>query len=309
MSATARSILTPNDDAFWQAARGVWSSREDLQSAYPNPDSDGFAQWLAANAVLEYPNEFAPYYPPPPPADLVRSSSCGASAQVHLWSGTEDILLLKDLMEMYPAPKAEIRQVLDFGCGCGRVARHALRGLGGTQLFGADVSQGDVDWCTANLPGTFVRCGTQPPLPFETNQFDLIYVISVFSHLEEQTARAWMAELSRICAPGGTILISTVSSFALLVISRSPEHQELYRLTSKEAFERARELEEKRFVHYSPGADWVGAVPGVDVTYGHTFLTPDYVASEWAQWVRVRGYVPAALFRFQDLYALTNRGD
>ena len=42
-----------------------------------------------------------------------------------------------------------------------------------------------------------------PPLRYEDGQFDLVYAISVFTHLPHDLERAWIDELGRITAPGG----------------------------------------------------------------------------------------------------------
>ncbi|HJW67014.1 MAG TPA: class I SAM-dependent methyltransferase, partial [Gaiellaceae bacterium] len=48
-----------------------------------------------------------------------------------------------------------------------------------------------------------------PPLRYEGEQFDLVYAISVFTHLPHDLERAWIDELSRIVAPGGLLLLTT----------------------------------------------------------------------------------------------------
>jgi len=48
---------------------------------------------------------------------------------------------------------------------------------------------------------------TQPPLPFPDNSFDLIYAVSVFTHLSEEHQRTWLPELRRVLRPGGRLLL------------------------------------------------------------------------------------------------------
>ena len=99
--------------------------------------------------------------------------------------------------------------LLDFGCGCGRVLRH-WAGLEGPAIHGSDYNERLVGWCAANLP--FVTASVNelaPPLRYEDGQFDLVYAISVFTHLPHDLERAWIDELSRITAPGGLLLLTT----------------------------------------------------------------------------------------------------
>jgi SAM-dependent methyltransferase len=49
---------------------------------------------------------------------------------------------------------------------------------------------------------------TLPPLPFESNSFDMIYCGSVFTHIAD-LAELWLVELRRLLKPGG-FLYATV---------------------------------------------------------------------------------------------------
>jgi SAM-dependent methyltransferase len=97
--------------------------------------------------------------------------------------------------------------ILDFGCGAGRVIRH-LPPLTDAELFGADYNETLLKWCAANLPGKFSRNDLAPPLDFPDAHFDIIYALSVFTHLREDTQRQWLGEFARMLRRGGLVLIS-----------------------------------------------------------------------------------------------------
>ena len=102
-----------------------------------------------------------------------------------------------------------LSSVLEFGCGSGRVLRH-WHGVQGPRIFGTDYSERLAAWCRANLPFASVSTnGARPPLPYEAGLFDLVYSISVFTHLSEELQVLWMKELSRVVRPGGRLLITT----------------------------------------------------------------------------------------------------
>lgn len=63
-------------------------------------------------------------------------------------------------------------------------------------------------WCEAKLAGQFRRTRLEPPLPYGDAQFDLVYALSVFTHMHEENARAWLAELARVVRPGGLALLT-----------------------------------------------------------------------------------------------------
>ena len=99
--------------------------------------------------------------------------------------------------------------VLDFGCGCGRTLLWFARQFPKVQWHGSDVDAESIEWCRKSIPGgVFAVNGSIPPLPFPDNSFDLIYAVSVFTHLSEEHQRAWLPELRRILRPGGRLLLS-----------------------------------------------------------------------------------------------------
>jgi len=104
-----------------------------------------------------------------------------------------------------------IEQILDFGVGCGRVARHMSRLFVRSNLTGVDVDEAAVDWCRRHLSGTYLPLSTVPGLPFSDAQFDLIYAVSVFTHLPADAQTAWLTELRRALKPSGLVLITTLS--------------------------------------------------------------------------------------------------
>jgi SAM-dependent methyltransferase len=102
----------------------------------------------------------------------------------------------------------DLRTILDFGCGCGRTLRRwaALD----AEVHGTDVNPALVDWCRKNLTfATFSVNGPLPPLDLPSSGFDLVYAISVFTHLPGDAQRSWIDELRRVLAPDGVLVITT----------------------------------------------------------------------------------------------------
>ena len=77
--------------------------------------------------------------------------------------------------------------ILDFGCGCGRVVRW-WRDLP-AEIHGSDFNPTLVRWCRENLPfGVFEVNRPEPPLPYPDDSFDLVYALSVLTHLAGRDA-------------------------------------------------------------------------------------------------------------------------
>lgn len=114
----------------------------------------------------------------------------------------------------------DLAAILDFGCGCGRVTRNWIR-LPETNVYGSDANEKAVEWCRRNLPfARFEANGLAPPLVFEDAWFDLVYALSVFTHLPEQLQILWLRELSRVLKPGGYLFLTTHGEWYLPRLSR-----------------------------------------------------------------------------------------
>ncbi|HEV2218996.1 MAG TPA: class I SAM-dependent methyltransferase, partial [Casimicrobiaceae bacterium] len=118
-------------------------------------------------------------------------------------------------------------RVLDWGVGCGRIARH-FPAARAQALTGCDIDADNVAWCAGHLPGRFAHCEIAPPLPFPDASFDAIYGISVFTHLREPMQLRWLAELVRVAAQGA-LIAATIHGRTAIDFSRLPpaEHRRL----------------------------------------------------------------------------------
>jgi SAM-dependent methyltransferase len=56
--------------------------------------------------------------------------------------------------------------------------------------------------------GTFVANSAAPPLPYSGGYFDVVYCLSVFTHLSESMQDLWIGELRRILKPGGVLVLT-----------------------------------------------------------------------------------------------------
>lgn len=112
------------------------------------------------------------------------------------------------LLAMLPAGYlAGGRRVLDFGCGAGRTLRHFVEDGSPAELWGCDIDRASVEWMRERLSPPlhpFVN-GELPPLAQPDEAFDLVYCVSVFTHLARSWS-AWLVELHRVLKPAGLLL-------------------------------------------------------------------------------------------------------
>lgn len=112
-------------------------------------------------------------------------------------------------------------KVLDWGCGHGRVTRY-LRMLGANgPLHGIDIDHQNVEWAQRHLAGiTFADGPLMPPTRYRAGLFDLVFGISVMTHLAVEVQRTWLEELRRILKPGGLALLTFTGDSAVAFSSR-----------------------------------------------------------------------------------------
>lgn len=103
------------------------------------------------------------------------------------------------------------KRILDWGCGPGRIIRHLPSVIGNScQYYGTDYNHKSIDWCSKNLSGIqFNTNSLTAQLPYIDNFIDVIYGISIFTHLSEQLHYDWYNELYRILKPEGIMFITT----------------------------------------------------------------------------------------------------
>jgi len=84
-------------------------------------------------------------------------------------------------------------------------------------LTGIDIDGDNVGWCQATYPeARFLAVPLQPPTTLADGYFDVVFAISVLTHLREADAEAWICELQRITRPGAAVLVTILGETAWL---------------------------------------------------------------------------------------------
>jgi SAM-dependent methyltransferase len=100
------------------------------------------------------------------------------------------------------------KRVLDFACGPGRTMSEFAEEARQAEFVGCDIHPPSIDWARSSLPQfEFILNREEPPLELGSGSFDLVYGVSVFTHLTEHWA-GWLAETHRLLRPGGLAIFS-----------------------------------------------------------------------------------------------------
>jgi SAM-dependent methyltransferase len=188
--------------------------------------------------------------------------------------------------------------ILDFGCGCGRVFIPLSEQLKSGNLHGCDVDASAIRFLQEALPEhAFAVNRFTPPLPYRRNFFDCIYSISIWTHLSPQDQLLWMAEIMNALRPGGIALIS-FSSFTALK-ARIKRRDPGWETVTSEAL-RARGV---IFIPY-PDKGKEQWRPGITSEYGLTLNCPDWNKATFSRFGNVLDVFPDAVHNCQDLLVL-----
>jgi SAM-dependent methyltransferase len=294
-------LPSPDLADVFSLLRSAERARFECTQPFDNLDQifkDGFARldWCAGE-----PNQrsyrHAWYFPDPrrlaplPEAHRIMRVIGAADMDSYLYGGASLRKRFEEyLLERFDKPLSTFSNILDWGCGSGRLTRH-LTGLGNTQVTGCDIDADNIEWCRGNLKGSrFVVVPLLPPTAFEDAQFDLVIGCSVFTHLEESVQFAWLKELQRITAPGGLVLVSITGLSQMALYRAGPEY--------------FAKIETEGFVNFAPNAQLDGVVQGG--YYRDVVQSRDYVFLQWGKYFEIVDIVDA-LAANQDLVVMRRR--
>jgi len=274
--------------------------------------------WLNREGVFQVPS-LRQFVAPFPPVELMHNVS-GLQNEKDFASHGADFYLA--LTEASPIPLTEYQSILDFGCGCGRLARmfkgHPAR------ISACDIDGRHVQWVDQNLHYVEVRqTSVRPPLPHGDNEFDAIVSISVFTHLNEKSQDEFLAELYRISARKGHLLLTVHGTRALeralnesQVRSMIAVDEKLFQNAchafseGKHAFilqqghlTSSRQSRLRRILSRVSGQ----CVINEPFEYGVTFIPESYIRQHWGKWFEIVDYRAGAIHSFQDIVVLKPR--
>jgi len=218
----------------------------------------------------------------PPPKHL-QQRVVGGYDKAFLASGYRLAGDVETILQSHGKSLGECQRVFEWGCGCGRSLR-AMKNLHPhLELFGTDIDAEAITWLQQHYAAIaqFKTNDHEPPIAFADRSFDLIYAVSVFTHLPEEMQFRWLADLARLLQPGGIALLS--------VHGESHHHKQS---------SQAQQILEDRGFYYDTGAHRTDGLPEF---YLNTYHTAEYIKREWSSYFTIREIVPLGFEGHQDV--------
>ena len=253
--------------------------------------SDQYLLWLfSSSSTLGYDlNGLIPAMP----TDDVQRNWTGRIGESTLREAFHFFRILRRMADKCSKDIGENTQVLDYGCGWGRVIRFFLRDVDHTNLYGCDCYPEAIEmakhlnkWCNFEFTRPF------PPTDFESNKFDLIYLYSVFSHLSEDLHLKLLREFHRILSSDGMLVATTRARDFILHCERIRKQTNVpHQLRgSSESFAEVepflKKYDQGLFCHSPTG----GGGTLESSFYGESCIPRKYVEDTWTRWFDIVEY-------------------
>lgn len=190
---------------------------------------------------------------------------------------------------------ANFDRILDLGCGVGRflfAIESELRP--GQRLWACDVFEECAQWCRANIGfAETTHTKIEPPLPYEDEQFDFVYALSVFTHLRIDLQFKWAWEVYRVLRPDG-VLFATIHGPLFIPLLYEPaldaaQQRQMFSVGDRGLF---------AYMAFSGNPDDEGQV---NVAAAQTI---EFVKEQFSAFDFVRAFPQSDLAGEQDLYII-----
>lgn len=127
----------------------------------------------------------------------------------YLADGWRTLSELMVLLEAVEQPLLKTRSMLEFASGHGRFTRHLVKTLGAARVVVSDVVPSAVEFSRGTFGVDGFLSVSVPENVQWPARYDLVFVLSLFSHLPKSTWSRWLKVLYESVAPGGLLVFST----------------------------------------------------------------------------------------------------
>lgn len=122
------------------------------------------------------------------------------------WRTLSELMVL---LERVDRPLLKMPTVLEFASGHGRFTRHLVKAVGTERVTVSDIVEDAMQFAQRTFGVKAFVSASVPEQVQWPQQYDLVFVLSLFSHLPRSTWGRWLRVLKDAVAPGGLLVFST----------------------------------------------------------------------------------------------------
>ena len=158
-----------------------------------------YSEWMRINCVIDPRDEIYRFF-----ANHAIAANPVREYLTDGWRTLSELLLLMDAVD-FPLTKA--RSMLEFAAGFGRFTRHLAPLLPG-RLTVSDVQPGSVEFLREQFGVEGFYSTSDPAALAIPKRYDIVFVLSMFTHLPPVMWAPWLRALFAAVEPGGHLVFS-----------------------------------------------------------------------------------------------------
>ena len=246
---------------------------------------------------------------PVPPNSSMRKTIASGSAFDYFHGGT-CYLPITTMAEKYGLNLRDKNlNILDFGCGVGRLLLHITREYKSNNYYACDLDETSISFLLKNYPKVNSYTNDYfPPLKYESSKFDMIYALSIFSHLNQEDQGPWLKELSRITKSGGYLFLTIEGSHCLknfLYKDLGLGKEEANNKLEKDGYIFSSYDKWEEIVNQSNTLRKASQLVGIKKAYGMMAMNKSFIYENWNKYdLEVLDVIEGVISARQDLVVL-----
>ncbi len=158
-----------------------------------------YGRWMRINCIIDERDDIFRFF--------ANHEIAKNPVREYLSDGWRTLSELMLLLETVDRPLSKFANVLEFAAGYGRFTRHLTAALPG-KITCADVMPGSVDFLREQFGVAGFESSHDPEKVAFPEKYDLVFVLSLFTHLPIPMWVPWLRALHRTTKPGGLLVIS-----------------------------------------------------------------------------------------------------
>ena len=158
-----------------------------------------YGAWMLVNCVIDPRDDIFNFF--------VNHELASNPVREYLSDGWRTLSELLLLMDAVGKPLTSAGSVLEFAAGFGRFTRHLARAMPG-RVTVSDIHPGSVDFLRAQFAVDGFYSSHDPGTLEIPGRYDLVFVLSMFTHLPPAMWGPWLRRLFSAVRPGGHLVFT-----------------------------------------------------------------------------------------------------